>query len=789
MGSEVYVRRQDFFVALIDGAVVITLLILAMIFQKRGGEYSGVLIPIIIFAGFMGGSVAAENYSFVFIANSVIACQAMLYCSRKGFYCYMAITIPVIAVFSLLGLPLRSVTTPDYIPSPSVIYLNWCLYAIFIMILFLVLAFVADKTRKLERADSTFVKLFRTTPNIIAIVDNMNCVISLSKPLTKLARLENPELAVGRPLIDLFHDVHLKAVISDALFGDGYYEETHEVELDGEVTWLKVVSDRLSGEKMGSFIDISDVSPLMRAKISAEEASKYKSDFLSNMSHEMRTPMNAIVGMTTIGAGAGTLERKDYCFEKIESASRHLLGVINDILDMSKIEANKFDLAVNEYNFETMMQRVAGVISFRAESKNQNFFVWIDKDIPPVLLGDEQRLAQVVTNLLGNAVKFTPEDGNITLRAKLLENADRICTIQVDVTDDGIGISEEQQEKLFNAFTQANQNIAGKYGGTGLGLALSKRIVELMNGQIWIESEAGRGSTFSFTFCAQTGQRAEDAEASAHLDPAVQGKRILIVSADPMLRDYTSYLLDGGGAICESAASAEEALRYIGANGPVDICFAEHRPPQINGEGLAHDIKESGGAAHTVLLSSMNAYSQLESAADEIEAEGFLAKPVFFSSIAAILNQFYAPERQDADRRHSAGDGVFAGLTFLIADDMEVNREIISALIEPTQAAVDLAENGAVALEKFAAAPNLYDAVLMDVQMPEMDGLEATRRIRALPVPAAARVPIIAMTANVFKEDVDRCLDAGMNSHIGKPLDIDEVIRKLQRHISLQSQQ
>jgi signal transduction histidine kinase len=237
----------------------------------------------------------------------------------------------------------------------------------------------------------------------------------------------------------------------------------------------------------------------------AEDASRAKGDFLANMSHEIRTPMNAIIGMTAIGKSAVDIERKDYCLTKIEDASNHLLGVINDILDMSKIEANKFELSSVEFGFEKMLQRVVNVINFRVDEKLQKFSVHIDKAIPRTLIGDDQRLAQVVTNLLSNAVKFTPEQGSINLDARFVKEDNHICTIQIRVTDTGIGISPEQQARLFNSFQQAESSTSRKFGGTGLGLVISKRIVEMMDGSIWIESEEGKGSTFAFTVLVDRG--------------------------------------------------------------------------------------------------------------------------------------------------------------------------------------------------------------------------------------------------------------------------------------------
>jgi len=383
----------------------------------------------------------------------------------------------------------------------------------------------------------------------------------------------------------------------------------------------------------------------------AQSANRAKSVFLANMSHEIRTPINAIVGMTAIGQNADDIERKDYCFTKIEGASRHLLGIINDVLDMSKIEANKFELSPAEFNFEKMIQQVVNVINFKIEEKQQKFTIQIDQNIPKNLIGDDQRLAQVIANILGNAIKFTPEGGLISLSAYIMEEKDGLCTIQIMISDNGIGISHEQQSRLFQSFNQAETTIVRKFGGTGLGLTISKTIVEMMDGKIWINSELGKGATFFLTIKVKRG---------------------------------------------------------------------EEKPQEEKNDAV--------------------------------------------NSLDVKLEDIYA---------------LLKNKQILLVEDMEINREIVIALLEPVGLNLIQAHNGVEALQKFKETPDKFDAILMDVQMPEMDGYEATRRLRTLNFPKAKKIPIIAMTANVFQEDVERCLKAGMNDHVGKPLNIEEVLNKL----------
>jgi CheY-like chemotaxis protein/two-component sensor histidine kinase len=356
--------------------------------------------------------------------------------------------------------------------------------------------------------------------------------------------------------------------------------------------------------------------------------------------------------MTAIGKRAENIEQKNNALNKIQDASSHLLGVINDVLDMAKIEANKLELSPVEFDFGNMLHNVIEFIQFRVDEKQQRLFENIDDTIPRFLVGDDQHLAQVITNLLSNAAKFTPEGGEVILNATLLNESDGVCEIRIEVADSGIGISQEQREKLFSPFEQAESGISRQYGGTGLGLVISKRIVELMGGTIWIESELGKGARFIFTVKATRSEKTP---------------------------------LDNGG---------------------------------IN---------------------------------DGINTDGAV--------------------------------GEFAGRKLLIAEDIEINREILLALLEDTGLEIDCAVNGKEALMMVEADPDKYDLVFMDMQMPIMDGHEATRRIRALPESPRGRLPIIAMTANVFKSDVEDCLAAGMDGHLGKPLDIDKVLVVLRKYL------
>jgi len=534
-----------------------------------------------------------------------------------------------------------------------------------------------------------------------------------------------------------------------------------------------------TGKTIGYIISSTDVTEIQAAKEAADQASRAKGDFLSNMSHEMRTPMNAIIGMTAMGISATDIARKDYCLDKINDASKHLLGVINDILDMSKIEANKLELSVIKFNFEKMIRSTIGVISFRVEEKKQNLKVRIDKNIPVTIFSDEQRLSQVITNLLSNAVKFTPEGGSINLDADLVSEENGLCTINVAVTDTGIGISEEQIPRLFKVFEQAERSTSRKFGGTGLGLAISKRIVEMMDGQIWIKSEPDKGSVFSFSIRAKRGNESRE----SMFAPGVNWKnlRALAVDDDNYVGEYFRNFGAQFNIRFDVAASGKEALEMIKQNGPYDLYFLDWKMPGMDGIELTRSVKDTYNHSSVIVMISAAEWIVIESEAKKAGVDKFLQKPLFSSSIVDCINECLGKAEKTEEKTETA---CFKDYRLLLAEDVEINQEIVIALLEPTSIQIDCAENGARVIELFSKDPEKYSVIFMDVQMPEVDGYEATMRIRAMDNEWAKKVPIIAMTANVFKEDIEHCLAAGMNDHMGKPLDLKDMLSMLHKYLS-----
>jgi len=603
---------------------------------------------------------------------------------------------------------------------------------------------------------------------------------------------ENPE-----PIFQVLHAIDVLAIIAVPLYVDGHLWGIMAVEqnatprqwTNNEKKFIAMTGSTIAGIIMRDIYTIN----LKEALSKAMEASRAKSEFLSNMSHEIRTPLNAITGMTTIGRNAKDMERKDYALEKIEDASTHLLSVINDVLDMSKIEANMLQLSPGEFSFEKMLQKVVAVINFRVEEKRQKFFVNIDNKIPQNLIADDQRLAQVITNLLSNAIKFTPEEGSIILNANLIKEEKDLCTIQVSVSDTGIGISEEQQKRLFSSFQQAESSTTRKYGGTGLGLAISKNIVEMMGGTIWIESEPGKGSTFNFTIQATRGVQGRQMRLP---EADLNNVNIMAVDDDPDILTYFLDITQRYGVSCETATSGEKALELVDKKDGPQIYFVDWKMPTMDGIQLAREIKARNPENSVVIMISAVEWSTIAEEAKAAGVDKFLSKPLFPSNITDVINECLGVDKRQVEKTKAADIvGIFAGRHVLLVEDVEINREIVQALLEPTQLEIECAENGVEAVRLFIEAPHKYDIIFMDVQMPEMDGYEATRRIRAVEAELKKknsensgmgfrrRIPIIAMTANVFKEDIEKCFASGMDSHVGKPLDFDEVMNRLHSYL------
>ncbi len=522
---------------------------------------------------------------------------------------------------------------------------------------------------------------------------------------------------------------------------------------------------------------------LEKARQEAIKANKAKSEFLSSMSHDIRTPMNGIVGMTAIAmANIDNQERVKDCLGKITLSSRHLLGLINDVLDMSKIESGKLTLNMNQVSLREIMDSIVNIVQPQVKERQQHFDIFIQKIQTEDVHCDSVRLNQILINLLSNAIKFTPEGGRINV---YLEQEDSPLGAQYvrchfRVKDSGIGMTQEFQEKIFDTFTREEKAQIDKIEGTGLGMAITKAIVDTMKGSIELQSAPGKGSEFHITLDLEKADtKVEDMKLPPWRMLVVDNNKDLCQSAVESLREIgieAQWAVDGETAVAMAKKCHEEDNGF-------EIVLLDWKMPGMDGLHTAREMRKHLGDNVPILIISAYDWSEIEEEAKEAGVQGFISKPLFKSNLYLGLSRYMLDAPEEETRKETVSHRSFHGKRILLAEDNDLNWEIAEDLLSEAGFQLERAENGQICVEKFEQSElGCYDVVLMDIRMPVMNGYDAAKAIRALPR-KDANLPIIAMTADAFSDDIQRCLDCGMNEHVAKPIDVDRLTQLLKKYL------
>lgn len=569
-------------------------------------------------------------------------------------------------------------------------------------------------------------------------------------------------------------------------------------DIDQELYYKRFTFYRIDNDAKFFVLLKSDITAITKAQVEknnqlsealteAKQANVAKTSFLSRMSHEIRTPMNAIIGLDNIALQEPELPEgiKQYLLQ-IGSSARYLLGLINDILDMSRIESGKMVLKNEKFNFKEFIYQINTLIGSQCNDQHLNYESSVSGNINEFYIGDSMKLKQVLINILGNSVKFTEANGNVTFRVQCIDHSPQhpISTIKFEIADTGIGIDPSFLPRLFDPFAQEDLSNTNKYGGSGLGLSITKNIIDLMNGKIDVKSEKGKGSTFTVEVVLKNAegiskQVKNDASANAHI-------KILVVDDDPISCKHAQITLEEIGISSDISHSGDEALNQIkitnAKNERYDLILVDLRMPNMNGIELTRHIREVIGDLSAIVLLTAYNWSIIEQEAIEAGVDGFMSKPIFATDVLEEFNKAIEKRRIIKEQKTHRS---IENIRVLVAEDVEINQKIVKRLLNKRKVEVEVADNGQIALETFSSKPeNYYDAILMDIRMPVMDGLQATAAIRKLEREDAKKIPIIAVTANAFDDDVQQSLLVGMNAHLSKPYEPDQLYSILEKLIN-----
>ena len=653
----------------------------------------------------------------------------------------------------------------------------------------MMLTALTDDYEILIRSDidrDTFAVL-RTNNSYLDHVPELYTYRSLSAFLDRLSHLNEEEY-------ESFHTrLNLESIMQHMEQGHALYHNFRLTDKNGSSTnyQVKIVPVGVWPKSRRILLGIHNIEETVRAEEKrrqllkealdkAENANRAKTSFLSNMSHEIRTPMNAILGLNSLALQDKTLSphTREY-LEKTGDSARHLLALINDILDMSRIESGRVTLQREDFSFSAMLEQINTMVMSQCEDKGLHYECSILSPVDDYYIGDDMKLKEVLINILSNAVKFTAAGGSISLSVERTAQYEDQSTLCFRICDTGIGISRDYLPRIFDAFSQEDSTRKNKYGSTGLGMAITKNIVDMMNGTISVVSEKGVGTEFTVVIPLRnslyTTMASEDA-----IDPA--SLHVLIVDDEEIVAEHGRLVLDEAGIRADVCHSGAEALKMIELQSlkqePYTLVLMDWRMPEMDGVETARRIREHYGDDMLIIIMTAYTWDSIREEALASGISGFLAKPLFASKVMEEFRRII--HRNQVEMFMKKQRVSLKGRHILVAEDTEMNAEILMDILEMKGMTADHAENGKIALELFGKkAPGTYDAILMDIRMPEMDGLETAEAIRALDRPDARIIPIIALTANAFDEDAQRSLQAGMNAHLSKPVESDHLCQVL----------
>ncbi|RLB03410.1 MAG: hypothetical protein DRG55_00355 [Deltaproteobacteria bacterium] len=619
----------------------------------------------------------------------------------------------------------------------------------------------------------------------IVVLDGEDRVVEVNSWFLKRVGLRKEEV-IGKE-VWAFHkeetNARIRALLDEFRSGEVTKGRKWEQEIMGMWVSMRLQPIYFGGSYSGVILNVIDVTELVEARQEAEAASRAKSEFLATMSHEIRTPMNAVLGMAELLSDTPlSAEQRDY-LEMLKLSAENLLEVINDILDFSKIEAGRLELESKELDLHELLETTTVTLASRAHKKGLELLCHIEPGVPQRIVGDPVRLRQVLVNLIGNAIKFT-EEGQVVVGVRELERRDGETVLEFSVADTGIGIPKDKQQRIFESFTQADASTTRKYGGTGLGLAISKQLVEKMGGRIWVESEPGVGSTFYFTIRAPVAEPEVQEEV---IPREVKGLRVLVVDDNALNRLILRETLTAWGIVPTEAADGPSALRAMEEalrdSRPFQLVLLDKKLGQEDGFEVAKEMRRMEGYREVpiLLLSSSEGMGDRDRA-QEVGIREVLLKPIRRSKLYDAIVRVVAVRERGAAQKEIPSVLKGKPLKVLLAEDNPVNQKLALKLLERQGWKVTVASDGREAVER--AKEEDFDLILMDVQMPEMDGLEATRAIREWERDKGRHTPIVALTAHAFEEDRRRCLEAGMDAYLSKPIKVQELFKTIEALLS-----